>query len=365
MKTRTSYTRPTTTGGRNASSVSSGSSTRPDVYQLITDRIIERLEAGDVPWQKPWRGGEPPQNLVTRKAYRGINVFLLTAAGFTSPYWLTYRQAESLGGHVKKGAKGYPVVFWKFLDYMGAGTETTAGADQDGGGAGTRARGIPFLRYYTVFNLEQCEGIRAPKAAAGADHRPFTPIEACERIVAGMPNAPRIQHGEPQAYYRPGLDVVNMPARELFKGEEEYYSTLFHELTHSTGHESRLDRPTLTDACAFGSTNYSKEELVAEMGAAFLCGVAGIENRTVDNSAAYLRSWLRRLRDDRKLLVQAAAQAQKAADYITGRQPAEQPEARPRAELNAPREAAKTSPEPASVPAGPGAASPAAQLVLL
>ena len=152
-------------------------------------------------------------------------------------------------------------------------------------------------------------------------HHDVQPIAECERIVTEMPNPPVIEHVRQQAYYAPIQDVLNMPPRYLFESAESYYSTLFHELTHSTGHESRLNRPTLTDLCPFGSTNYSKEELVAEMGATFLCGHTGIANTTVENSAAYIGSWLSRLRDDVTLVVHAAAQAQKAVDFILGSPP--------------------------------------------
>ena len=152
--------------------------------------------------------------------------------------------------------------------------------------------------------------------ALGADS--CRQLAACEKILAGMPQRPAVRHGEARAYYRPATDTVNMPARSLFPKAEHYYSVLFHELTHSTGHASRLDRATLRDLLAFGDTNYSKEELCAEMGAAYLCGVAGIVNETVDNSTAYIQGWLGRLRNDKTLLVQAAAQAQKAADFILG-----------------------------------------------
>ena len=174
---------------------------------------------------------------------------------------------------------------------------------------------IPLLRYYTVFNLEQTTGIETPMEP---HKQTFQPIERCEALVASMPQRPTLHHGEPRAYYRPLVDAINMPRPELFDSPEEYYSTLFHEMTHSTGHERRLNRPTLTDLCPFGSTNYSKEELVAEMGAAFLCGVCGIENRTVDNSAAYIASWLRVLKNDKQMVILAAAQAQRAADFIQG-----------------------------------------------
>jgi len=270
-----------------------------NVYEVVTNRIIDQLEKGCVPWQRPWIGGEA-KNLASGKAYRGINPFILASAGYSSPYWVTFKQAQQRGGMVRKGEKGTPVVFWKWNEYD----------DKDNP---EKKKKVPMLRYYTVFNAAaQCDGLDVPEVT----QQIVDSIATCDAIVDSMPHAPTIEHAEPRAYYVPASDTVNMPAKNLFSSSEEYYSTLFHELTHSTGHRRRLNRDTLTDLCPFGSTNYSKEELVAEMGAAFLCGVTGIENKTVDNSAAYLASWLRKLRGNSKLLVMAGAQAQKAADYI-------------------------------------------------
>lgn len=263
----------------------------------VTDAIIDRLEKGTVPWHKPWKSRfSLPVNLASGRPYRGINAFALAMQPYRSRYWLTLRQAAQLGGSVRCGERGTTVIFWTWLE-----------KDEDR---------IPFLRYYTVFNAEQCDGLKLPEPAPVPE---IHPIDAAEKIVAEFRNGPRIERVGNQALYRPPADTILMPVRESFESSEEYYSTLFHELTHSTGHESRLARPTLVDLCPFGSTNYSKEELVAEMGAALLCGEAGIENRTIDNSAAYIGGWLKKLQDDRRLLIVAAAQAQKAADLILGR----------------------------------------------
>jgi antirestriction protein ArdC len=277
-----------------------------DVYSIITERIIHLLEQGAVPWHKPWQGGETfPRNLISRKPYRGVNVFLLHAMSFESPYWLTYKQARELGGNVRRGERACPVVFWKRLEV----------ADQ---GEPTGKKQIPFLRYYSVFNSAQCEGIGSPPPVSGPG-RDHNPIADAERIVSGMPKRPEIRHGLHHAFYSPSADIVGMPSPERFDRAEDYYSVLFHELTHATGHETRLACKQSPDGWeAFGSQSYSREELVAEMGAAFLCGQAGIIERTVDNSAAYLASWLKRLKDDTRLVVQAAAQAQRAADFILG-----------------------------------------------
>jgi antirestriction protein ArdC len=174
---------------------------------------------------------------------------------------------------------------------------------------------VPLVRVHTVFNLEQTTGIEPPMDSGKPG---LQPIEHCETLVAYMPERPTIQHGAARAAYIPQLDVIHMPHLACFDAPEAYDSTLIHELTHSTGHASRLNRATLTDLRPFGSTNDSKEELVAEMGASFLCGVCGIENQTVDNSAAYIASWLRVLNHDRQMLIVAAAQAQRAADYMQG-----------------------------------------------
>ncbi len=277
-----------------------------NVYEIITDRILDQLEKGCVPWQKPWSGGGFPQNLVSKKEYRGINTFLLSASGYSSPYFMSYAQAQKLGGHVRKDEKGFPVIYWKILEKEDKKTE--------------KVIKIPMLRYYTVFNLLQTENISANKIPANMKRKNIPVLECCEDVVSLMPDPPTIcLEGGFRAVYFPQTDSVNMPSRDLFADSEKYYSTLFHELTHSSGHESRLNRSSLTDMCPFGLTNYSKEELVAEMGAAFLCGHVGIESKTIDNSAAYIQNWLRKLRKDMKLVVMAAAQAQKAADFILDR----------------------------------------------
>jgi antirestriction protein ArdC len=273
----------------------------PTAYEIVTKTIIKQLESGVAPWRKPWRT-ETPANLVSKKEYRGINTFLLAVQGYGSRFWLTYRQARALDGNVKKGQHGSQVVFWKFGEY----------SKENEQGEAEKHTSV-LLRYYTVFNLEQCEGIKSP-----APGSVINPIEQCETIIRSMPNPPRFEQ-DSQACYRPSNDRVGMPARSAFHSAEEYYSTFFHELTHSTGHPSRVGRDGIMNHNPFGSEDYSKEELVAEMGAAMLCGVAGIESRTLDNSAAYLQTWISRLRSDSRLIVSAASQAQKAADYILAR----------------------------------------------
>jgi antirestriction protein ArdC len=273
------------------------------VYQIVTEQIIKQLESGVAPWRKPWRT-EPPCNLVSGKPYRGINPFLLAPQGYGSRYWLTFNQANRLGGHVRQGEKSSIVTFWKI------GTEKTV-VDDDGNERKSR----PFLlRFYRVFNVEQTEGI-ADKLGIGKASPRIPNLDQCDQIVAGMPHKPVIiQDG--RAWYKPSADVVGMPSRNAFESPEAYYATLFHELTHSTGHSSRIGRDGIEKLNEFGSESYSREELVAELGSAMLCGVTGIEPATIANSAAYLKAWIDVLRGDSKLIVSAASQAQKASDYI-------------------------------------------------
>jgi len=282
------------------------------VYEIVTAQIIEQLERGEIPWHKPWNSAEGmPKNLVSKKAYRGINVWLLAGRGYESPYWLSFKQCKALGGNVKAGEKSTLVVFWKFFD-------GPAKAENEDSETAPKMRSVPMLRYYNVFNVEQCEGL--DKHIPATEKKTFNVLEEAEKIVAGYADKPRITHGEPRAYYRPSMDSVNMPHRTSFEKPEEYYSTLFHELTHSTGHKSRLGRFDTDEVAAFGSETYSKEELVAEMGASFLSNEVGILPTVLENSAAYIRSWLKRLQDDKRLIVTAAAQAQKAVDHIRGTQ---------------------------------------------
>ena len=212
-----------------------------------------------------------------------------------------YRQAQALGGNVRKGEHGTKIVFWKCKTRE---TESAEGEIEE--------RRSAFLRYYTVFNLEQTEGLKALLRLP-----PAFPIESAEEIVQGMPNPPAFEQ-DSRAAYIPARDTVAMPSRTAFETQADYYSTLFHDLTHSTGHPKRLGREGIEKIQPFGSEDYSKEELVAEMGSAMLCGIAGIEQTTISNSAAYLHSWIKRLKADSRLVISAARAAQEAADYIRG-----------------------------------------------
>jgi antirestriction protein ArdC len=279
------------------------------VYEIVTQQIMERLEKGEVPWKRPWSGSAGiPINLKSKKPYRGVNVWLLGCMGYSSPYWASFKQINDMGGHVKKGEKKTLVVFWK----PPAGKVNRIDDEDE---EETPKSSYRILRYYKVLNVEQTEGLedKIPQV----EKIEFNPIEKCEEIMEGMPQRPEIKYGGGRAFYRPDDDFVQLPLKEHFHSPEEFYSTAFHELVHSTGHNSRLSRDMKN---FFGSHDYSKEELVAEMGASFLCGTAGIENTTIDNSAAYIQSWLKKLSNDKKMVVFAASAAQRAAEFILGKE---------------------------------------------
>jgi len=281
-----------------------------NVYEIVTEKIVKLLEQGIVPWRRPWTSTGLPRNLVSKKPYKGINYFLLSASKYVSPFWLTYRQANELGGNVRRGEESTIVIFWKVEDLK----QSSEDLDTE------KNRRRFLLRYYRVFNLEQCE---LPQAVLdklpNIETHQHDPIEAAERIIAGMPNPPEIQYAGSKAFYSPLTDRITLPPRELFSTAEEFYATLNHEASHAVGHPKRLNRISITEAAPFGSPTYAAEELVAEMSAAYLCAEAGISPAVLENQAAYVAGWLKKLRDDRRLLVHAAAQAQRAADYILNR----------------------------------------------
>lgn len=276
-----------------------------NVYEVITARILEQLESGVVPWRRPWKQVES-KNVATGKKYRGINAITLPGGLFA-----TFKQVKALGGNVRKGVHGFPVVFFSFPEGK-KGEETNGEKEEE-----KEERKAPIIRYYHVFRIEDCEGLEL-KPIKAEEGKPSS-IEAAEAIVLRMKNRPNIvERASKEAYYSPSTDTVQIPDRNQFPRIEEFYSTLFHELSHATGHASRLSRKTLTTAAAFGTADYGKEELVAEFSASFLCGEAKIDNTTVENSASYIDSWKRVIKADSKLVLQAAGLGQKAADYILG-----------------------------------------------
>ena len=309
-----------------------GAAKRATVYERVTEQISALLKQVVVPWQRPWQAEVgPPRNGVSGRYYRGLNVFLLSLAGFDSPWWLTPKQVNGLDGHIRRGEKVSWVHFWGHWLPKADPNESTD-IDADEAAVSTRRRPVPILRAYRIVNLDQCAGpgidtFRDKHPVDGPDKHDNDPIAGCEEIVANMPQRPGIRYGGNRALYRPWTDRVHMPRRETFTSSEAFYATLFHELVHSTGHRERLNRKTLTDGTPFGSPTYSREELVAEMGAAFLCAAAGIDDPTLQNSASYIQSWLKFLSSDPRSLIVAGAKAQKAADFIHGWAGVEQVEA--------------------------------------
>lgn len=282
-------------------------------YGTVTARILEMLSQGQIPWRRPWKafkasGSQQPRNL-SGNLYRGANWFLLGMLSFPHPVFLTYRQAQSLGGHIRKGEHGFPVIFWKLLEIT---EDTATEADQVG-------RKIPFAKTYTVFNVEQCEGLSLTFPEAVPAPVTFDSILAAEALWEGMPDRPELSYGGDRACYAPSLDLVKLPQRGAFASPEGFYETLFHEMGHATGHHSRLNRKELMAGSHFGGRDYSLEELVAELCAAFLCAETGIDQAVIENQVAYLQGWLEKLGQEPSAFVTAAARAQKAADFILGR----------------------------------------------
>ena len=290
---------------------------RTDIYTRVTCRIIEDLTKGVRPWHKPWNA-EHAAGRITRPLrhsgdpYRGINVLMLWDAaeqqGYGCPMWLTFRQALELGGHVRKGEKGTPVVF---------SSSFSKNAEQDDEHESEWE--IRFLKQYTVFNAEQVEGL--PErfyALATPPNDSLQPIERAEQFFTAT--RADIRHGGSRAFYTIGGDYVQLPPLVTFRDAESYAATTAHELTHWTRHPSRLDRD--TGRKRWGDEGYAMEELVAEIGAAFLCADLGITPEVREDHAAYVAAWLRVLKDDKRAVFTAAALAQKAVDYLHSRQAA-------------------------------------------
>lgn len=286
-----------------------------NVYQMVADRIVAQLEQGIVSWQRPWTGVSGAEggaiNYVSRKAYSFLNQCLLMQGG----EYLSFKQIQDLGGRIKKGEKGSFVVFYKQL--------TINNDKQDEEADINELKTIPLLRYYNVWHIDQTEGIESKTPAQEEEPTPEY-LDEQERIIEAYVQRSglkfRNQRASNRAFYAPLTDEVVVPKITQYKERAEYYSTTFHELTHSTGASGRLNRKGITSAeAAFGSELYSREELVAEMGAAMLCNVTGIDcAKAFKNSVAYIQGWSRHIKNDPKMFVIAAGQAEKAAKYIQG-----------------------------------------------
>ena len=284
------------------------------VIDKIVDMVIEGLENGTVPWRKTWKD-IAPMNAFSQREYRGFNILYLTYLcakhEYSYPLFGTYKQITDAGGRVKKGENAMPIVFWKVTDGK---TELDDKSSEVGGDS--KRWFIPF--YYNVFNLDQTKGIDIQKYISELPIKNNNPMDTCEMVVSNMPNPPRITHDQSGAFYMPLYDRVNVPELRCFDSSEEYYATTFHELAHSTGHSSRLDRFKDNES-VYGGKSYNYEELVAEMAATFLCSHCGID-QIVENSVAYLTGWAKFLKENRKsTLFGAATKAQAAVNYILGK----------------------------------------------
>lgn len=283
---------------------------RADVCQLVTDKIVQALEGNIPPWRRPWQAntyaGLPLRH--NGEPYRGINILLLWSAtqdyGFSSGYWMTYKQAVELGGQVRKGEKSEPVF------YYGTAPIKDAEAKED------EEEFYRFLKSYRVFNADQIDGLPDRFYGAGeadvSEISSFERIEELELFISSLPSV--VVHGGGQAYYRPSSDQIHMPEFETFESAESYYLTLLHEHVHWTGHDSRLDRDLL--GTAFSTPNRAREELIAELGSAFLGWMFGFAPQHIDNHSAYIAHWLEALKNDKRLIFAAAAKAQQAVDYL-------------------------------------------------
>lgn len=295
---------------------------KADVYERVTAQIVAELEKGERPWFRPWNA-EHAAGRITRPLrangipYRGINVVMLWGSaveqGFSAPLWLTYKQAQELGGQVRKGEKGSLVVYANTITRTE--TDEATGEEQE--------RDIPFMKGYTVFNAEQVDGLPAHFYALAAPALdPVARIARAETFFAAT--GADVRHGGNQAYYTAAADRVQMPPFETFRDVESYYATLAHELTHWTKHPKRLDRD--FGRKKWGDEGYAMEELVAELGAAFLSADLDLTPEPRADHAAYIASWLKVLKDDKRAIFSAAAHAQRAADFLTGLQPQDQKE---------------------------------------
>jgi len=282
-----------------------------NIYQIVTERILDKLKSGVTPWKRPWKvGGARPRNLETKKYYRGFNSLALSVCDFQSPFFGTYDQIARLGGNVRRGEKGTPVLFFKFNDQSKTEPSDTEEA--------SRVKTPFIVRYYNVFNLSQTEGLigfemEVEKSSLDLSRQTFSSIE--DKILASYQKHPKISYGFNKACYLLHSDEIQMPDPLSFKVLSSYASTFFHELIHSTGAAHRLNRMNLKSFSGFGTHEYSKEELVAELGSSFLLSELGIENDLNDN-ASYINGWYEVLSRDPRLIVKAASAAEKAVEYI-------------------------------------------------
>ena len=313
-----------------------------DPDQLITQRIIDSLSKGIIPWRRPWKGGDfIPKNLLTGKEYTGTNIYLLMAAGFEQPWFVTFNQARELGGNVKKGEHGHSLVRWIVKEVEAKDKEGKPTLDAEGK---NKQRRFVYPKAFTVFNVSQCEGLKLPEVGPVKE---FNPILAAEQVLMGYRQGPEIKFaGGYAASYNPIFDLIKMPLATSFESPAAFYATLFHEAAHSSGHESRLNRDMMGE---YGSVSYAKEEFIAELASAVLCARCGISNEQSEaQTVAYCQSWKRLLSDDKSLFGELSKKGIEAARRIAGSNQAE-------VEPEADSPAVELTPEPAIHPEEVGA----------
>ena len=296
------------------------------IYKMITDQIIASLEADIVPWHKPWAATGSPQNAITKREYTGINRILLQASKFVDSRWISYKQAAAKGGNVRKGEKSTAITWWGKVtnhDKQSCPGRKACEAME----TGTNCKRFKMLRYYRVFNVEQCDGLDLEPLAIGETPEPIAIHTEAQRVLdeyISREDGLALEHGceggcgDPGgAHYIPSLDIIHLPKRDTFKTMEGYYSTAFHEAGHSTGKKDRCDRKDWTGSYTMHSGGRSREELVAEFTSAFVSEATGLDNTLeAGQHAAYVKSWLKHLKANPKWAVEAAGYAQKAANRI-------------------------------------------------
>jgi len=276
--------------------------TKLNVYQMVTDRIIEQLEKGVIPWERPWTGvHNGAYNRISKKPYGMINQMILKHNG----EYASFKQWTELGGKIRKGEKSEIIVFWKMLE-----------VEKENSHGELEKTIIPYLKYINVFHISQVDGVEPLEQP----FKDITPIEDADKVILDYVTRENIDYREQasnEAFYSPSQDRVVVPMKEQYQHINEFYSTAFHELVHSTGAKNRLDRLCTGAIASFGSEIYSKEELVAEIGSASILNTLGIEtNKTFRNSTAYIQNWLQVLKNDNKFIISASSQAEKAVAYI-------------------------------------------------
>jgi antirestriction protein ArdC len=291
-----------------------------NLYEEVTNKIIALIEQGVAPWRRTWSRYGLARNYATKHIYTGINLLLMNNSLHPIPYFMTFKQVKEYDGRIRKGAKAEKVIYFDVFYKDGNDTALTKEEASKRRKNGEEIQILKFIKSYNVFGIDDIEGIdfEIPEV----ELKPNEKIAGCEAIIENMPNRPVLRQNDAnRAFYSPNEDFINMPKIEQFETSEHYYATFFHELVHSSGHASRLARDEVMNPNTFGSKPYSKEELVAEMGASFLCSSVQIDyDEVFENNVAYLAGWLKVLKEDSKFIFKVSAEAHKASDYILNKE---------------------------------------------